>query len=463
MQCRYYWLLFFFVLSLSSCKYLAKASSPNQQDPQIQAYFNNRKTGNKSYTDPYRKIKREGDNLEELIIKSIKQAESQIEIAIQELQLPNIALELAKKARAGVKVRVILENNYSQAISDYSQTEINNLSARERDRYNRYFRFIDFDHSDNLSNQEIATRDALKILQQANIPILDDRADGSKGSGLMHHKFIIIDRQTLITGSTNLTLSGVHGDEHNPNTRGNANHLLQINSPELAELFAQEFELMWGDGVGGKLDSRFGLAKPYRSPQEVIVGKSRVTVQFSPTSRKADWTTSTNGLIGEFISQANNSIDLALFVFSDQNIADLLQKRYRQGIRIRGLIDAEFIFRYYSEALDMLGVAIARKCQYEPNNNLWTSPIKTIGTANLAKGDKLHHKLAIIDEQIVITGSQNWSAAANHQNEEAVLIIDNQTVAKQFKQEFTRLYQDANLGLSNQVKLKIKRQEQKCN
>jgi len=110
----------------------------------------------------------------------------------------------------------------------------------------------------------------------------------------------------------------------------------------------------------------------------------------------------------------------------------------------------------------MLGVAIARKCQYEPNNKLWSNPIQTIGTANLAKGDKLHHKLAIIDEQIVITGSQNWSAAANHQNEEVVLVIDNQTVAKHFKQEFARLYQDANLGLPNQVRLKIKQQENKC-
>ena len=448
---------------LSSCKSLSTTRNIIQQDPQIQVYINHRRTGNKSYTDPYRKITREGDNLEELIITSIHQAQSQIAIATQELQLPEIALALAKKARAGVKVRVILENNYSQAISDYSQGEINSLSKQKRDRYNRYFQFIDIDKNNNLSPQEIATRDALKILEQANIPIIDDRADGSKGSGLMHHKFIIIDGQTLVTGSTNLTLSGIHGDENNPNTRGNANHLLKISSTELAELFSQEFELMWGDGAGGNFDSRFGLDKPYRSPQEVWVGNSKITVQFAPTSRKSDWDSSTNGLIGEVISQANNSVDMALFVFSDQQIANLLQQRYRQGIRIRGLIDAQFIFRYYSEALDMLGVAIARKCKYEPNNKLWSNPIKTIGTANLARGDKLHHKLAIIDEQIVITGSQNWSAAANHQNEEVVLVIDNQTVAQHFNQEFARLYQDANLGLPNQIKLKIEGQKSKCN
>ena len=70
------------------------------------------------------------------------------------------------------------------------------------------------------------------------MPLLDDTADGSAGSGLMHHKFVVIDRQRVLTGSANFTSSGLHGDAGQTSSRGNVNHLLQLNSPELAQLFA---------------------------------------------------------------------------------------------------------------------------------------------------------------------------------------------------------------------------------
>jgi phosphatidylserine/phosphatidylglycerophosphate/cardiolipin synthase-like enzyme len=59
------------------------------------------------------------------------------------------------------------------------------------------------------------------------------------------------------------------------------------------------------------------------------------------------------------------------------------------------------------------------------------------GVPALAPGDKLHHKFGLIDDKIVITGSHNWSKAANHQNDEALVIIDNPTVAAHFDREIS--------------------------
>lgn len=453
---KLFYLLFLIILLSSGCQTDSPERVNLPQDKKIQVYFNHRDTGNKKYTDDYRNVTRTGDNLEAVILSAIEHSKSSIDVAVQELQLPGIALALARQAQKGIQVRVILDNKYSRAISSYSSSEITKLPTRERARFRQYFKLIDVDNNGALNSQEINNRDALIILENANISIIDDTADGSKGSGLMHHKFIVIDRKTVITGSTNFTLSGIHGDLSNLNTKGNVNHLLVIENQKLAQVFTEEFNYMWRD-------RKFGLSKIYRSPQTITWDNTKLQVQFSPASSKQDWSLTGNGLISRTLEKANRSIELVLFVFSDQNLADILQKEQQQGIIIKTLIDREFIFRYYSEALDMLGVAIVNKCQYEANNNPWTNAIKTVGTPNLAIGDKLHHKIAIIDDNTVITGSQNWSAAANYNNDETVLIIENKTVAKHFQQEFTRLYQNANLGLPEKIARKIKQQQSKCN
>jgi phosphatidylserine/phosphatidylglycerophosphate/cardiolipin synthase-like enzyme len=452
---KLFYLLLFILLFSSGCKSKSITTVNLPQDKNIQVYFNHRDTGDTQYTDDYRNVTRTGDNLEAVVIQAIEQAESSIDVAVQELQLPGIALALARQAQKGIEVRVILDNKYSRAISSFSTSEITKLPSRERDRFLQYFQLIDVDNNGVLNSQEIKNRDALIILENASIPLIDDTADGSKGSGLMHHKFIVIDGKTVITGSTNFTLSGIHGDLGNLDTRGNVNHLLEIDNRELAQLFTEEFNYMWSD-------RKFGLNKISRSPQTITWDKTKIQIQFSPISSKQDWSFSANGLIGQVLNNANNSIDLALFVFSDQNLADILQDKQQQGIKINALIDREFIFRYYSEALDMLGIAMVNKCQYEANNNPWNNTIQTVGTANLETGDKLHHKIALIDNNTIITGSQNWSAAANYLNDETVLIIENETVAKHFQQEFARLYQNANLGLPERIDSKIKEQQRKC-
>jgi phosphatidylserine/phosphatidylglycerophosphate/cardiolipin synthase-like enzyme len=447
--------LFAVLLLLSGCKSQLSSFKELPQDKDIQVYFNHRKTSNRQYVDNYRKVKRTGDNLEEVIINGIKQAESTIDLAVHELQLPGVALALAEQAKKGVLVRIIIENNYNHTINDFDDATVDDLPPRERNRYQQSFQLIDIDRDGVLSKQEIDTRDALIILRNAKIPLIDDTADGSQGSGLMHHKFMVIDRKIVITGSSNFTLSDIHGDFNNLETRGNANHLLEINNRELAELFTEEFNYMWSDRL-------FGTAKPFRSSQSITWDNTQIKVQFSPLSSKQDWSLTGNGLIGQTLEKASNSIDLALFVFSDQNLVDILQEKQQQGVKIRALIDREFIFRYYSEALDMLGVAMYDRCQYEDDNNPWSQEITTVGTANLTTGDKLHHKVAVIDNKIVVTGSQNWSAAANYNNDETVLIIENKTVAKHFQQEFENLYRDSSLGVTEKVEAKIQEQERKC-
>jgi phosphatidylserine/phosphatidylglycerophosphate/cardiolipin synthase-like enzyme len=448
-------------LLLASCSKDTDRANNLPQDEFIQAYFNHRATQEQTYIDPYRQIERPGDNLEAIIIEEIATAQSSIELAVYELNLPLVAQALARKHRDGVEVRVILDNDNSQSFTELSSTEVSQLNQHNRQKYEQLWQLVDLNQDHKLSSTEVAQQDALTILKQAGVKVIDDTADGSKGSGLMHHKFMVIDHEKVIAGSTNYTLSDIHGDFNNSETKGNVNHLLRINNAQVANLFSEEFNYMWGNSTAG-IESRFGVAKSWRSPQSFNWQNTQIIIQFSPTSQQQNWSFSTNGLIGETIDSATKSIDLALFVFSEQELADILQEKHEQGVEIKGIFDPGFAYRYYSEMLDMLGVSLYLDCQPEANNNPWLNHLDTVGTALVSSGDKLHHKVAVIDDKIIISGSQNWSEAANYQNDEAVIIITNSKVAQHFVQEVQRLYSSAILGLSTKLNSKIEQQQQKC-
>jgi phosphatidylserine/phosphatidylglycerophosphate/cardiolipin synthase-like enzyme len=143
---------------------------------------------------------------------------------------------------------------------------------------------------------------------------------------------------------------------------------------------------------------------------------------------------------------------LALFVFSEPTLGSILQTQAQHGVKVRGLIDRQFAYRDYSSALSLMGGDSQNLCQTNSNN---LQLLDTIGVPTLPTGDLLHHKFAIIDRRTVITGSHNWSNAANYHNDETLLVIqDNPTVAAHFDREFNRLYEHAIIGLPARLKSK---------
>jgi phosphatidylserine/phosphatidylglycerophosphate/cardiolipin synthase-like enzyme len=54
-----------------------------------------------------------------------------------------------------------------------------------------------------------------------------------------------------------------------------------------------------------------------------------------------------------------------------------------------------------------------------------------------------HHKVFVIDEQTLITGSLNFSENADDSNDENVVIISNGDIAAQYVQEFDRRWAEA--------------------
>jgi phosphatidylserine/phosphatidylglycerophosphate/cardiolipin synthase-like enzyme len=434
------------------------------QDSEIQAYFNHSEASEYQETD--RTLNRAGDNFEQILITAIIAAKTDIKIAVQEFRLPRIAKALADAAQSGVTIQIILENQYSKPYSTFTPDQIETLDTHYRKRYEENKALIDANHDGILTPEEIKTRDALVMLDQAKISRRDDSQNGSRGSGLMHHKFMVIDHKTTIVTSANWTSSDIHGDITNLSSRGNANNLVKINSAEVAQAFIQEFDLMY--------QGKFKTRKPDRPVQTFTVGTSKLKLHFSPSKSSQPWSNSSNGLIAEVAGRSTSSLDLALFVFSDPELSNRLSALPQRNVTVRGLFEPGFSSRSYSNSLDMLGLLADSPCRKKASRasatasnpysvsksrskrkssrksksataiaQPWPTPAALVAVPKLKPGDLLHHKFAIVDRTTVILGSHNWTKAGNHTNDETLMVIENPTIAAHYQREFDRLSKDA--------------------
>ena len=447
-------------LALTGCsavgQVLGQAPKPLPLPAGITVAFNQRDDAH--YRSPISGEQRRGDNLEALLLETIRSARHEVLVAVQELSLPAVAQALTEQHRRGRRVQVVLEHTYSTPWSEQHEAD---LSPHLRSRRRQLQQLADRNRDGHLTPAEQEAGDAVLILKRAGVPLIDDRADGSAGSGLMHSKYLVVDGRTVITGSTNFTPSCIHGDPDDRRTRGNVNHLLRIESPALASLFQEDFQAMWGDGPGGRSDSRFGIAKGSGDSRTVRVGTVPIQVLFAP-HRRNDPNHGLN-LIATSLNQAKTQVDMALFVFSAQQLTDVLANLQRRRVQVRLLADAGFASRPFSEVLDLLGTSMADKdCKIEASNQPLKTPLNGVGIARLPGGDKLHHKVAVIDNRTVITGSFNWSPSAAHQNDEVLLVIHSPLLAAHFTREVDRLWKGAELGITDRLVRKLQRGRERC-
>ncbi len=211
-------------------------------------------------------------------------------------------------------------------------------------------------------------------------------------SQLMHNKFCIIDNKIVATGSFNPTENG--------NTKNN-NNLLIIHSKQLARNFGDEFQELWNE--------RFGEGDKTKIPTIIHNGKA-VENYFCPEDQCSEQ------LIAAILN-AKQSIYFMTFSFTDQRVADAI---------------------LMSKAPDIRGVfekfqAGGRYSQYQRLKDFGLS----ISLDNNSR--MMHHKVFIIDNQTVITGSYNPTSAGTRKNDENMLIIHNKRIAKEFLNEFERV------------------------
>ncbi|RTL30632.1 MAG: hypothetical protein EKK47_10000 [Burkholderiales bacterium] len=306
-------------LVMGACASMSQAADTSAI---FSTYFNQRADVN--FVEPYRGWSRAGDNFEQVVTSLIREARSSLDVAVMVVTLPHVAQALADVAQRGVRVRVIMDNSYRRDWSALTPDEVASLSAEDQELWAEVDTFVDADGDGEVTEAERASGDVAFILASAGIPVIDDTEDGSKGSGLMHHKFVVVDGRTVLTGSANWTHSGFFGDIGRPSSRGNAENLVVVRQEQVAQAYAQEFALMWGDGPGGQRDSRFGVRNGMRPAMTVNTPDGMVQLQFGPSSATKPSQDTTVGLIDATLKSATHRVDLGAFVITDASLTDTM-------------------------------------------------------------------------------------------------------------------------------------------
>lgn len=213
-------------------------------------------------------------------------------------------------------------------------------------------------------------------------PVKKDTVDG-----LMHNKFCIIDHATVLTGSTNPTFEGIYR---------NNNNLLVIHSRSIAALYTEEFEELWhGTFRGGKTDLHNVVSYDSKS----------MAVYFCPEDDCEEHVLAA-------IEGAQQSVYFMTFSFTDDRIAKLLLNKRTEGITVFGIFEKSQLSNW-SEYPRLASVSILDK-----NPSL------------------MHHKVFIIDNSTVITGSYNPTSNGNTYNDENLMILHDPDLAARFLDEF---------------------------
>ena len=303
------------------------------------------------FTDPINPISRQGTGgVDGPLVEAISAARLSIDVAAYSLSLNSVRNALIDAHERGVTVRAVME-------------------------------------STNMDNS-----DPQRMIE-AGIPIV-----GDSRQGLMHDKFVIIDRSEVWIGSMNFTDSGAYDDNNN---------VFRMHSTKMAENYTKEFEEMFNDNM-------FGPDVVAETPNPILtIDGTDINTYFSPD----------DGVIGglaPLLDSAEESIYFLAFSFTSNDLGNIVRQKAEDGLEIHGVMDDE---------------------QIRSNQGTEFDPFRQAELDVLIDGidGQMHHKVFIIDEKIVVLGSYNFSQAAEERNDENLLIVYNAAIAEQFIKEFQRV------------------------
>lgn len=190
--------------------------------------------------------------------------------------------------------------------------------------------------------------------------------------------------------------------------------------PELRSLLEEiinssESKIKCANGIEEIL-SQEGYGVELINQHYVIVGGK--IIQKQEIKNSAHFINIQNQILSE-LDKAQVSISIAMAWFTNDTLFQKLMDKQQQGIRVEMVI--------YND-----GVNAKHGIDFSQFDSV---KIRSI------RGGVMHDKFCIIDNQVVITGSYNWSDNAEFRNEENITVNENPKLATEYSVKFRELKQ----------------------
>lgn len=125
--------------------------------------------------------------------------------------------------------------------------------------------------------------------------------------------------------------------------------------------------------------------------------------------------------IANMLRTCSKSLDIAIFSLSNDVLYEAVMEVWNAGCKVRVIADDECCKNFGSDIYRLAAAGV---------------PVKTDNSERF----HMHHKFAIIDETVVVTGSFNWTSQAIKNNQENILFIQNKALAQQYLDEYNHLW-----------------------
>jgi mitochondrial cardiolipin hydrolase len=139
--------------------------------------------------------------------------------------------------------------------------------------------------------------------------------------------------------------------------------------------------------------------------------------------------------IERLVRAAKASVDAALYRLNNPYLARVLAEAAERGVRLRVVLDRG----KYEETTSTREILTEAHLSFR------------LSYGRLGRGSKMHHKFAIIDDAMVLTGSYNWTIESEKENFDNLLVLRDADPLGLYRQEFEALWKDAE-EVGNKVK-----------